>query len=1168
MRRLAVFALLVFFAASVKAQFDAATVLGTVTDPSGAVVAHSQVALRNTATAAVANTITDDQGQFRFVDVPIGSYKLEVSAQGFQPSSARFELTVGARQRVDVKLGLASVATSVEATAVAAQLETESSEHSQVVDERQIAELPLNGREYSQLVELSTGVVPSPSQTTVGYDQREGSFNVNGLRSTYNNFLLDGLDNNQYGTSNQGFSNQVVQLSPDAVAEFSVVTNNMSAEYGHSGGATINAVTRFGTNQFHGRAWDYLRNTALNAEGFFKPDVGGKPAMRRNQFGATLGGPIKRDKAFFFVDYEGYRELSSTTDQATIPTYLQRGYDASGTTALGYYTITDEATGNALPVNNPCPYAYGSNICTSSTGLAAGLLGATYNPYHYGANYANGEIPTSAVTPFAAKVLTMLPAPTNSYSTNNYVVLHAVTNNRDKGDIKIDYTPNQSLRYFARFSKSRADVFDPGTISGTAGGDGDGHVEVPIIDVAGGATWTISPVSVLDVRLGFSQTNSGKTPVLSGGQSMYDMFGLTGLPTDTRYTGGITYQDFNSGGFTSLGREATSPQYQHPTVWNPKVNFSRLLARHTIKTGVEFTNIHVAQEDLHPVLGADVYAAQISGLCYNNYATYNALGEQLVGYPLCAIANGTGSTSHGTASSTTTKMYEFADFLFGYRYELGLASPHVANIREWGWAGYLQDDIKVNNRLTLNLGLRYEFYTPIHEANNYLSNYIKASSTSGSMKVASSSDRYLVDPNTRDFAPRFGAAFSLDPHTVLRGGFGISYTHWNRVGSNYLTQNAPYGIVALRLVYPGQANYRNTQLGYPTDLVDSSSYKTTEAVAQYMPVNSPDTQVRAWFLSLQRDLGHSWLFDLSYVGNNGLNEVIINDINQAAVQSSATASASTQSRRPNQSYGSIIGTLPWGTSNYNGLQAKIEKRFSDGIYLLNSFTWSKAIDVTSQSLDGGGNCSMCGNAIPSVQDINNWKADRTTSAYDHPIVNTTSVVWSLPLGQGQRYLNHLSGFWNQILGNWQMTNIFQALSGDPLTFGYSPDSQHEVSSYISIYGRNAYRPNQSGHALAASKSYKQYFNTAAFSIPDADVVFGNSPRNAVRGYTFWQLDTGLTKDFALTKGTRFQFRAESFNLTNRTNFGDPDSKYGDTNFGVITTARPAREFQFAGKIIF
>ena len=212
MRRLAVFALLVFFAASVKAQFDAATVLGTVTDPSGAVVAHSQVALRNTATAAVANTITDDQGQFRFVDVPIGSYKLEVSAQGFQPSSARFELTVGARQRVDVKLGLASVATSVEATAVAAQLETESSEHSQVVDERQIAELPLNGREYSQLVELSTGVVPSPSQTTVGYDQREGSFNVNGLRSTYNNFLLDGLDNNQYGTSNQGFSNQVVQL--------------------------------------------------------------------------------------------------------------------------------------------------------------------------------------------------------------------------------------------------------------------------------------------------------------------------------------------------------------------------------------------------------------------------------------------------------------------------------------------------------------------------------------------------------------------------------------------------------------------------------------------------------------------------------------------------------------------------------------------------------------------------------------------------------------------------------------------------------------------------------------------------------------------------------------------------------------------------------------------
>jgi len=1172
MRRFAICLAILVIATCAKGQFDTATVLGTVTDPSGAVIARCHVALRNTATAIVQNAATDDQGQFRFVDVPIGPYELEVSAQGFEKSAAKFELEVGARQRVDVRLKVASANTSVTATAEAAQLETDSSEHSQVIAEREIAELPLNGREYSQLVGLSTGTVPSPSNlTTESYGNREGAFIVNGLRSVYSNYLLDGVDNNFYGTSNQGFSNEVVQLSPDAVAEFQVVTNSESAEYGRSGGATINVVTRYGTNEWHGRVWEFLRNTDLNAEGFFKPDVGGKPALHRNQFGGNLGGPIKKDKLFFFVDYEGYRQTQSFTDQASIPSCAERGL--SGTTscgsALGYYLIDDQdpATVNPLgflPVDNPCNYNVGRNPCNSLNYFGAGLgeAGAATQAAVGGTQYLNGEIPNAAVIPFAAALLSYLPSPTNTSEYNNYIILHPQTFDKDKGDAKVDYTPRENLRLFVRYSQSRMNAFDPGTIPGLAGGDGDGHVYAPVKQIVGGATWMINPLSVLEARFGFSQMQAGKTPVLAGGESMQQLFGIGGLPTDPRYTGGVTYQYFLDGGFTNLGRLWTSPQYQNPTLWDPKVNYTRLVKSHSLKAGIEYQMLHVAQEDLHPVLGGNAYDAQISGYCYyaGCYAGYNKY-----------LA--------GTQTAETFRMFDYADFLQGYQAEAALSSPTISNLRVWGFAGYLQDDWKVSRRLALNLGLRYEFFTPIYEANNQMANY---NSTTQSIVAASSSNKYLVNPNTKDFGPRLGAAYSLDDKTVLRGGFGISYAHWNRVGSNYLTMSPPFGIVAQQLVYPSLSTYINVQSGFPANMVSPTNYNPLADVVQYMPASSPDTQVRSWFFNVQRDLTHNWLLDLSYVGNHGLNEIIVNDINQAQ----SGGSAALQARVPDTSYSTIAGILPWATSDYDGLQGRVEKRFSQGLYLLESFTWSKAIDIAAQALDGGGNCSNCGNGIPSVQNIYNWQADRGISAYNHPLINSTSLVWALPVGKGKWLLPNASRALDEIAGGWETTAIVMGRSGDPLNFAYSPNNDQEVSALITVDGRNAYRPNQSGPAIASNKSYQEYFNVANFSTPSLAPPsgsttfspFGNAPRNAVRGYDYWDVDLGLTKDFTLTEKARLQFRAESFNLFNHTNFGDPNTNVPNTGsaltsgsagtFGVITSSLPARELQIAGKIIF
>jgi len=1200
MRRLAVFVLFVVFAICARAQFDTATVLGTVTDPSGAVVPHCQVALHNTATGALATVATDDRGEFRFIDISIGTYELKVTATGFQSAVAKFGLEVGAHQRVDVSLKVASTATTVTTMANVTQLETESSERGQVVNEREIVELPLNGRQYSKLVELTAGVVPSPSQLGSGYGQREGSFNINGLRSVFNNYMLDGLDNNMFGTSNQGFSNQVVQLSPDAVAEFQVVTNNMSAEYGRSGGATVNVVTRYGTNNFHGRAWEFVRNTALDASGYFLPNPNAagqiqKPALHQNQYGATLGGPLKKDKLFFFMDYEGFRQTSSHTADSTLPTDAERGLTCTGINGAGtcspsgYYIIDNPGVGSGyLPVSDPCPYTGPNggpttsvNPCNSTTtfGIGLGQGGTALQTAYGGTQYlpppysGHAGIPASAVIPYAATIMEgndsngqpYLPRTNSSAMTNNYIILEPDTFNRDKGDMKLDYDVKKNLRLFTRYSQARWNAYDPGTIMGSAGMNGDGNVIAPVKQIVGGATWTINSKSLFEARFGFSQMKAGKTPPLAGGPSMLTQFGLTGLPTDPQYTGGITYELFSTG-FSALGRLWTSPQYQNPTVWNPKVNYTRLFPGHTIKAGLEYTMLHVAQQDLHPVMGGDMYAAQMSGYGYNNNLYY-AISPSL------SVA---GSPT-GSQTSQTQRMFDYADFLFGYRYGMALSNAPVANIRDWGLYGYVQDDWKVNKRLTVNLGLRYEFATPIYEANNQMSNF---NITTQTMTLATSSNRYTINSNKKDFGPRVGAAFSLNNKTVLRGGFGISYSHWNRAGSSYLTLNAPYGIIALQYVYPSLPTYRNTENSFPANYVNPANFSISNAsymALQYMPTDSPDTQVRSWFFSVQRDMGHNLLVDLSYVGNSGIHEVFFNDINQAAPQTTSSGTASLQSRIfTYPGFGSIIGTLPWGTSNYNGLQAKVEERFTSGLYLLDSFTWSKAIDIAAQALDGGGNCDNCGNGLPSVQNIYNWQADRGISTYNHPFVNATSLVWTLPIGKGHWLGRNMNHAWDTALGGWQMTDILQARSGDPLTMNYSPDtySNNQVSGLITIDGRNTYRPNLTGSAIKSSSlAYNptiggiQYLNSSAYAVPAANTPFGNSPRNGIRGFDFWQLDTGLTKDFPLVRGAHFQFRAEAFNITNRTNYGDPNSLMGG-NFGIVNSTLPARELQLAAKIVF
>ncbi|MGA8577860.1 MAG: carboxypeptidase regulatory-like domain-containing protein, partial [Bryobacteraceae bacterium] len=544
-------------------QFETAAVLGTVLDPHDAVVARAHVSLRNLDTNVLQNTVTDDRGSYQFLEVPIGRYKISAESPGFKRlETNEFQVEVDARQRVDVKLEVGEVTQTVEVHATASMVESESSDRGEVISHEDVANLPLNGRDTAALALLSTGV-----RQSYALSKREASFNVNGMRSQFNDFILDGIDNNAYGTSNQGLSNQVVQVSPDALQEFKVTTNAYSAEYGHVGGAVINASVRSGTNEFHGSLWEYLRNTDLNATGFFKPVGGAKPVYIYNQFGGTLGAPVKKNKAFAFIDYEGFQRMQHSLSTTSVPTLAQRAGNFSG-----------------LAVVDP------------------------YNPI---TTFPNSMIPESRLTNFGTTVFNALPAPDLPGNTSNFSYLATSPDEDNKFDLRYDHYVRDNLTAFTRFSYHLYNQTAGPAVPGPSG-QGAGIVSrVMNWQTASGITWTVNPTSIMEFRMGGSKTEGMKEPAtMDGKNEMLDVYGISGLPTDPALAGGLTTQNIT--GYTSYGRDYTSPQWQNPLVFNPKVNYSKVLSRHTLKAGYEFQNIDTTINDFNPAYGQNTYGGQYS----------------------------------------------------------------------------------------------------------------------------------------------------------------------------------------------------------------------------------------------------------------------------------------------------------------------------------------------------------------------------------------------------------------------------------------------------------------------------------------------------------------------------------------------------------------------------
>ena len=1066
---------------------------------------------------------------------------------------------MAARQRVDLTLTVGAASETVTVSGAASLLETDTSDRGETVQGAEAIALPLNGRSYADLSILVPGVRKSLLATVASNPPRDASYNANGLSSMFNNFELDGIDNNAYQEANQGYSNEAVIPSPDAIGEFKVQTDNYSAEYGSRGRSHRQRHHPRRHQPVHGGAYDYLRNTVLNAFGPFY-GTGVKPTLVQNQFGGTFGGPAWKDKLFFFADYEGLRSVSHLLTVATMPTAAELN---------GLFTTDGTAAGTPIPIKNP----------------------------YTGVVYTNGQVPLSDpnIDPVAIAAFKLLPAaniPGVALTGNNYQYLPASTTTDDKGDGRADFIVNPNQNGFFRYSQRAVTFFQPPNFPGAAGGGNNGTLYARTRQLAAGYNWTVSSNSILELRFGQTWTASGKSPVFLGAPNL--LAGIPNVPQDPSYTGGLNTQTVT--GFTAFGEQATNPQFTNPTQANPKVNYTWIKGHHSLKVGYEYGWLAQAISDFHPKFGSDTYSGQYSA----------------------------------TAATKSPQAANLTDFLFGARSNYSLNAVNEVNYNRFWHMGYFQDDWKIRPNLTLNLGLRYEFVSPNTEQDNKILNFdpvnqqlVQAGTGTDVNSTApghiyklhyvggsSLADRALVNPDYKDLGPRVGFAYQAAPGTVVRGGYGVSYAYLFRFGgegliayngpNNYsatLPNNqTPSQGICTSLTQDPTTCFRRTQDGYQTNFAGPSNFSTTKAQTRYIPKDFKNGYVQAYHLSVQQQLPQKFTLEVSYVGNHSVHIATLEDTNQARLCTAteissnactATGSASLLNRRPIANFTDILTETNAGFLIYNSLQTKLERQFNNGLFLVNSFTFSKGINNSSADLE-------VQNGDSALTNIANTAGDRGPSGYDQRYNDTTSIIADLPFGHGKRWGSHIPGWEQQVLGGWQLTGINTVAAGVPINLNYTANTNQVVSTTSSVY---SLRPNLNGSissvygaaTVKGASSVTGYFNPASLTAggpglsgPLGTQLFGNLGRNSLTGPAFGQLDLAAHKRFSLlTDRQTLEFRIEAFNVLNATNYISPGTNIGtvsaagvltpNASFGTFsgsTSVFPSRQVQLALRLAF
>jgi Carboxypeptidase regulatory-like domain/TonB dependent receptor len=1064
----------IFLASALPAQIvETGIITGVVKDNSGAVIPNAQVVVRNTETGLTTSSTSNGQGIYVSPPLKPGNYTVEISVPGFSKSVEKVRLEVGQRVAADVALTLGSTNETIEVQATGGILETESSSVSNLRTEKAVHDLPLNGRNFAELLGLGAGVVPGQSQLAGSppYVQQRGptSYAIDGQRMTDNRLLLDGIADSE---NHNGLG--VIIFPPiDAVEEFREETNGADARYGRYSGGVINLVYKSGTNHYHGEVFDFFRNSVLDARNYFDPPK--IPGFRMNSFGATFGGPLFRQKdprTFFFADYSGERLSQGLTSVDTVVDWGPQGVgDFSNYSQIVHDPISKlPFPGNVVPA---------SYLSSPQSQVGQNVLALILK-------YAAPNVPGATTA-------------------NNFLFNPQRIDNSNDFDVKVDHQFNQADSAFIRYSQARDSIIQPGVLPAPlVGATTSGPAQSPAYQTVLSETHVFSPTLINTVRFGWSRIFVNAQN-FDAGLNLSTQLGIPGVivPTDTRHSDGLPSLSFT--GATTIGDAANSPTQIGTNNYQEDDNVSLVRGKHSFD------------------VGGEVFRLQ-----YNVYQT---------------------GAEHGTMSFTGNYTgLGLADLLLGaptsgiYQYQ-----PGTRGFRQLGLALYAQDNYKLNNRLTLNLGLRYDDFLgwPWKETQNRIYEFEPNLSTTQVFQVGTNGiSASGVKGNKTNFEPRVGFAYQLGAKTLLDGGYGIYYAAPNLALGSTGAINAP------EVDY---WSFNNTGYGTPGFNYVSNGFVHTRATTnapQGSPLVTTDPNIRTpyseqWHLSVQQQIGAATRITVAYVGNVGVHLTTMHNINQATPGISTSPIAT---RRP-YPYFAQIGQLQGNMiSNYHGLQLSAERRTRDLTYLF-SYTYSHALDENSN------------NAGAPVNSYNQH-ADYGNGDNNIPNRFVGSVNYSLPF-EG-------SGWLRPVVRGWELNAILTYSDGIPFSV-FAGSNSLNIADGIKPMAQLVGPGN--GSLPSGKRTVNAWFNTAAFTNPGPQ-QFGNSGRNILQGPGTKNVDFSVFKNFSLHEGRTLQLRSEFFNIFNTTQFNNPNSTIGP-GFGKISSAgspntlqRVSREIQLAAKFSF
>ena len=1078
------------------AQVQEGRIVGTIYDPQRSVVPGATVTVTDLATNSLKRVVTGSAGDYVVTPLNPATYSVSATAPGFQTTlRSRIDLTVGAAVRVDLELRIGDAATEVQVTAEAPLLNTETGGLGQVITNSQVVDLPLNGRSFSELGRLSPGaaLLPPTGNTQLVRPENVNGNVISGVRGGQTSFLLDGVD-----VTEQHQGGTWIQTSIDALQEFSVQQNAYSAEFARAGGA-FNATTKSGTNSYHGDLFEFLRNDKLDSRNFFSPT---REILKRSQFGGTFGGPVRipklydgRDKTFFFIAYEGERQRDGVVFNSTVPSEAQLKGNFS---AKGLNKIYDPLTTAPNPAGSGTVRTqFPDNVIPDSR-------------LSKQAQYFNKYIPLPNA-PGGQAIFT----PSNSFDSNQVT-------------LRIDREITSSNRLFGRLSIHRNSETDPAAFPAL----GSTSLSGPARNIAVALTSNLRANMIHEARFSYMFGQYRSTAYFQGQGTQFNKeAGITGLEA-TQQADISTLPAFSWSGYTGYSGNAGDgrPKWQDRWVYEYTDNLTWIKGKHIIKIG---GRIHYFEP-----LFTDV-RTQNGSYSYTGIMTQNPL------------------SSSGTGDA-------FADWMLGYPANAGRSNPATW----WGgygtyWHFFVQDDIKLSSRLTVNIGLRYEYAPWLTGYKGQVATFDP--SRSKPIIVASETDQIdltaqpaasvgyklyqnliqtsqqaglpysIASPDSRQFAPRVGFAWrALGNSLVIRGGYGIFYEGEGtsgRLNFNFLPFSLSETVNADQNVVPTRTT---------ADFFLGAPFGSAVTAASWLP--SP-TKIRMgydqhWNFGIQHQFLKTMLAEMDYVGTKGSFLYGTDAINYPAA-----GPGSIQTRRPYPLFGTMSYTTQDQSATYHALQAKLEKRFSAGLWFLGSYTFSKSLTSANTPAAGG-----------------NYAWQKAISNFDVPQIFAASLGYELPFGKGKRFLSTAGPWSNGLFGGWQFQGIFNFRSGLPFTPIISRD--------ITNTGIGNQLPNRVGSGVLANKSLNLYFDKSAFVVP-SQYAYGNSGSDILRGDYSGTVNVSLFKQFSVNERSRLQFRCEAFNLPNAAYFNTPNATVDVAAGGrVTTTSNAPRQIQFALKYIF